>query len=150
MSFTPRLIAGLQVAIVVFSVFATGFAAAQAVVPIRAIRGANMIGMEDVTISEEADAPGAYRDVASVVGQEAKVTLYPGRPILKGQIGTPALVERNQLVKMIFAQGPLNISTDGRVLDRGGVGENVRVMNLSSRQVVTGSVQPNGTIKVAQ
>lgn len=126
------------------------FAQAQAVVPVRAIRGANMIGPEDVVVSEDKDAPGAYHDVENVVGQEAKVTLYPGRPILKGQIGTPAIIERNQLVKMIFAEGPLNIATEGRALDRGGVGETVRVMNLSSRQVVTGSVEPNGTIRVAR
>lgn len=80
--------------------------------------------------------------------QRSRFTLVD--PILKGQIGAPAIVERNQLVKMIYAEGPLNIATDGRTLDRGGPGDQIRVMNLSSRQVVTGSVAPNGTIRVAR
>jgi flagellar basal body P-ring formation protein FlgA len=123
---------------------------AQSVVAVRPIRGANMIGPDDVSIAKDKDAPGAYHDLSEVVGMEAKVTLYPNRPILKGQIGSPAIVERNALVKMIYAEGPLNISTEGRVLDRGGVGDMVRVMNLSSRQIVTGEIESNGTIRVAR
>jgi flagellar basal body P-ring formation protein FlgA len=125
-------------------------AEAQAVVPVRAVRGTHMIGPDDVAIAEDTDAPGAYHDLSEVVGLEAKVTLYPGRPILKGQVGAPAIVERNQLVRMIYAEGPLNIKTEGRVLDRGGVGDTVRVMNLSSRQIVTGDIEPDGTVRVAR
>ncbi|MCB1352115.1 MAG: flagellar basal body P-ring formation protein FlgA [Rhodobacteraceae bacterium] len=121
---------------------------AQAVVPVRAIRGTNIVGAEDVEIAKDKDLPGAIHALEDVVGQEAKVTLYPGRPILRGQVGAPALVERNAVVRMIYEQGPLNITADGRVLDRGGVGETVRVMNLSSRQIVAGTVEADGSVKV--
>jgi flagellar basal body P-ring formation protein FlgA len=124
-------------------------ALAGAVVPVRAIRGQSLIGPEDVELAD-LDAPGAIADPAAVVGREARVTLYPGRPILKGQVGAPALVERNQIVRMTFASGPLSISAEGRVLDRGGEGETVRVMNLSSRQVVSGEVTPDGSIEVVR
>lgn len=150
MPVTLRNCANAALAVLMAAALPVEFALAQAVVPIRAIRGAQVIGPEDVAIAEDKDAPGAYHDASAVVGQEAKVSLYPGRPILKGQIGAPAIVERNQLVKMIYAEGPLNIATDGRTLDRGGPGDQIRVMNLSSRQVVTGSVAPNGTIRVAR
>ena len=40
--------------------------------------------------------------------------------------------------------------TEGRAPDRGGVGEAVRVMNLTSRQIVSGTVAPDGSIKVGQ
>ncbi len=150
MTLRSRILTQAVLVVLMSAALPAEFAQAEAVVAVRAIRGSQMIGPEDVAVSEEADAPGAIRDPAAVIGQEAKVTLYPGRPILQGQIGTPAIVERNQLVKMIYSEGPLNIATDGRTLDRAGVGEMVRVMNLTSRQVVTGSVEPDGTIRVAR
>jgi flagellar basal body P-ring formation protein FlgA len=51
---------------------------------------------------------------------------------------------------MIYTEGPLNIMAEGRALDRAGPGELVRVMNLSSRQVVTGLVRGSGMIEVGQ
>ena len=37
---------------------------------------------------------------------EAKVALYPGRPILASQLGAPALVERNAVVRMAYRERP--------------------------------------------
>jgi len=128
---------------------AAEIAAAQAVVPLRAIRGQSVISAEDVTLSED-QVPGAFAALDAVIGREARVTLYPGRPILSGQIGAPALVERNQLVRMTYAEAGLSITADGRVLDRGGVGEIVRVMNLASRQIVSGTVTSAGTVEVGE
>ncbi len=76
------------------------------------------------------------------------MALYPGRPILVSQIRAPALVERNAVVRMSYATGPLEIVTEGRALERGAAGDPVRVMNLASRQTVTGTVSPDGSIKV--
>ena len=62
--------------------------------PVRAIRAQTVLAAEDLTLVEET-VPGAVAAVELVVGQEAKVALYPGRPILESQLGAPALVERN-------------------------------------------------------
>lgn len=124
-------------------------AEAGTVVPVRPIRGQSVLTAIDLTLSEE-ETPGALTSIEEAVGKEAKVTLYTGRPILASQLGAPALVERNQLVRMTYLDGPLSITTEGRALDRAGVGEEVRVMNLTSRQVVTGQVTPEGGVVVAR
>lgn len=126
---------------------AAGAVLAQAVVPVRAIRGQSLISAEDLEIGD-IDVPGAVTEIAAAAGLEARVTLYPGRPVMKSQIGAPALVERNQVVRMAFVEGGLSITTEGRVLDRAGVGESVRVMNLASRQIVSGTVAADGSIEV--
>lgn len=126
---------------------AAGAVLAQAVVPVRAIRGQSLISAEDLEIGDT-DVPGAVTEIAAAAGLEARVTLYPGRPVMKSQIGAPALVERNQVVRMAFVEGGLSITTEGRVLDRAGVGESVRVMNLASRQIVSGTVAADGSIEV--
>lgn len=119
------------------------------VAPVRAIRAQTVIAAADLALAED-DAPGAVQTIEAVAGLEARVTLYPGRPILASQVGPPAIVERNQVVRMVFSSGALAISADGRTLDRGGVGDRVRVMNLGSRQTVTGAVAADGSIEVGQ
>jgi flagella basal body P-ring formation protein FlgA len=131
------------------AVLAAGAVLAQSVQPVRAIRSRTLLTAEDLTLVEEA-VPGGVASIEEAAGREAKVVLYPGRPILLSQIGPPALVERNALVRMNYVDGPLRIATEGRALDRGGVGEAVRVMNLASRQTVTGTVAADGSIEVGQ
>ena len=130
-------------------VIAAGAVFAQSVTPVRAIRSQTILSAEDLALAETT-VPGAVAEIAAAVGREARVTLYPGRPILTSQIGAPALVERNQIVRMTYSEGALSIVTDGRALDRAGAGEMVRVMNLASRQTVTGTVAADGSIEVGQ
>ncbi len=122
---------------------------AGSVTPVRAIRSQTVLQPEDLALMEE-DVPGSVGAIEAAVGQEARVALYPGRAILAGQIGAPALVERNAVVRMSYASGVLHIVTEGRALDRGAAGEMVRVMNLASRQTVTGTVGADGTVEVGR
>lgn len=116
---------------------------------VRALRSKTVIEADDLTVTD-GRAPGGIGSIEEAVGMEAKVALYPGRPILLSQIGAPALVERNTLVKLTYMHGPLSIVTEGRALDRAAAGEVVRVMNLQSRQTVAGTVATDGSVEVGQ
>lgn len=131
------------------AVLAAGAVLAQSVEPVRAIRSRTVIAAEDLVLSSET-VPGALTMIQQAIGKEAKVALYPGRPIMPAQIGSPALVERNAIVRMTYFQGALRIVTEGRALDRAAAGAQVRVMNLASRQTVTGIVEEDGSIEVEE
>lgn len=131
------------------ALLAAGTVLADTIEVVRAIRAQSVLTADDLTVVE-GDVPGAVATIEAVAGKEAKVTLYPGRPILLAQVGAPALVERNALVRMNYARGPLHIVTDGRALDRGGAGEAIRVMNLASKQTVTGVVAADGSVEVGE
>jgi flagella basal body P-ring formation protein FlgA len=120
---------------------------ADSVVATRTIRAHAVIGPEDLTLVE-AILPGALGDPAAAIGLEARVAIYAGRPVGPDDVTAPALVERNQLVPLIYLSGGLQISTEGRALARGSEGEQVRVMNLGSRSTVSGRVGPDGAIYV--
>ena len=124
-----------------------GPALADIVVPTRTIRPGEVIAGTDLTLK-----PGTRDDVAGriddVIGQEARVALYAGRPIRLDDLGPPALIDRNQLVTLVFLRGGLAISAEGRALARGAEGDRIRVMNLSSRATVTGRVNADGTVVV--
>lgn len=115
--------------------------------PARTIRAREIIAPDDL-VMKSAEVPGALTDPARLVGQEARVALYAGRPIRPGDVVPPAVVDRNQPVTLVFDHGALIISTEGRALGRGAVGEVIRVMNLSSRTTVSGRVRSDGAIEV--
>ncbi|NKX36644.1 flagellar basal body P-ring formation protein FlgA [Rhodobacteraceae bacterium R_SAG4] len=122
-------------------------ALADILVPVRTIRAKEIIAAEDL-VFKNIEAPGALSSPNEIIGQEARIALYASRPIHAGDIGPPALVDRNDLVKLIFRHGGLEISTEGRSLGRGAEGELIRVMNLSSRTTVTGRIRADGNIEV--
>ena len=101
---------------------------AEILVPVRTIRAKEIISADDV-IWKSVILDGAIADLTDVVGQEARVALYPGRPIRRGDVGPPAIIDRNDVVVLVFAKGGLRIMAEGRSLGRGAAGDLIRVMN---------------------
>lgn len=122
-------------------------ALAESVVAARTIRAKALIQPEDLVVVD-AKLQGSIQDPATAVGLEARVTIYPGKPVRLVDLGPPTLVERNQLVTLVYLSDGLAIATEGRSLSRASEGEPVRVMNLGSRNTVTGRVGPDGTVYV--
>lgn len=129
--------------------FLAGQVAADTIVATRSIRPQQLITADDVRI-DPAVVEGAHASLGEVIGQEARVAIYAGRAVMMGYVGQPALVERNQMVELIFVHGGLRIAAEGRALARAGSGERIRVMNTDSRTVLFGTVTPNGTIVVSK
>jgi flagella basal body P-ring formation protein FlgA len=126
----------------------TGPALAETVVATRTIRPQEILAPADL-ILQPVVVPGGVSDPDLLIGQEARVALYAGRPVRAGDVGPPALVERNSLVSLIYSTSGLRISTEGRALDRAGPGEMVRVMNLASRTTVSARIGPDGAAYVS-
>lgn len=122
-------------------------AAADTVVPTRTLRAHTVISRADIEV-RPGSTPGTVSDPAALVGQETRVALYPGRPVRPGDVGPPAVIERNQIVRITYAAAGLSIVAEARSLARGGVGDRIRVMNLSSRTTLSGTIQPDGSIAV--
>lgn len=121
---------------------------AESVVPTRTIRASAMISETDVTLKSVKNM-NAFSRVMDVVGQEARTTLYAGRPILFDDVGPPAVIARNQIVMLRYTASGLMIITEGRSLQRGGIGDRIRIMNLDSRATLFGQVQADGSVRVS-
>lgn len=139
----------MQKATYILVLFAALPASADIVVPSRTVRAGDLITIENVRQIAGQNFDG-FDQIRDVLGQEARTALYANRAILFDQIGPPALIERNQIVQIRFAGSSLMISTEGRALERGGVGDRVRIMNLTSRTTLFGYVQPDGHVAVSQ
>ena len=121
---------------------------ADSIVATRIIRAQSIV-TEDAISFSMSNFEGAIVNPSEVLGLEARTTIYPGRPIRHDDVGPPALIERNEIVTLIYTSNGLSILTEGRSLSRAAAGERARVMNLSSRKSVSGIVRPDGSVMVA-
>jgi flagella basal body P-ring formation protein FlgA len=113
----------------------------------RTIRPGEILGRADLATTRT-DAQGALALPEEALGLAARRMLVPGRPIMPGDLAAPLLVRRNGHVALVYQSGALTIRAEGRALSDGAAGDEVRVMNLASRQTVGGTVLPDGTIDV--
>ena len=118
------------------------------IVAARTIRSQSILTARDINQIEQ-DIQGTYISPEEVIGMEARVVLYAGRPIRIEDIGPPAIIERNQIVVLLYSAGVLTIATEARALARAGIGDRIRVMNLSSRSTVSGFVREDGSVSVS-
>lgn len=120
---------------------------AETLVAARTIRPREVIGPSDVHVAP-GSRPGALTEPARAIGREAKWTIYEGRAIADGDLIPAAVVERNQIVELVYESSSLSIRAEGRALGRGAIGSRVRVMNLGSRNTVSGTVSAPGQVLV--
>lgn len=93
-----------------------------------------------LTLRDGEPDPGVLSSRAAAIGLESRVSLFQGRPIRASDLGPPTLIQRNAIVSLVFRRGTLSIHTEGRALDKGGMGDRIRVMNLDSRRTVFATV----------
>jgi flagellar basal body P-ring formation protein FlgA len=128
---------------------ATAPALADIVVPVRTIPAGQIIGLDDL-LRREGNVQGAIGDPDQILGMEARIALYAGRPIRQADVGQPAVIERNQIVPLVYTGDGLHITTEGRALDRAGPGDVIRVMNMTSRNTVTAWAGADGAAYVSR
>jgi flagella basal body P-ring formation protein FlgA len=120
------------------------------VVPLRTIPVGSILRAKDVALQPTPDLPPAdmAQSLAAVIGQQAQRNLYANRPIRMGEIGPITLVDRNSRVTLRFRHGPIQLTTVGRAMEAGGLGQSIRVMNLDSRRTIYGRIAKPGVVDV--
>lgn len=83
-----------------------------------------------------------------LVGKVARKTLLPGQPILVSAVNEPDLIQRGVAVPIVYDTGALVITAKGIPMEAGRSGDFVKVRNIDSGIIVTGTVLANGSIQV--
>jgi flagella basal body P-ring formation protein FlgA len=112
----------------------------------------HQIIMQDDVCLEKRDLakvpPGAITEVNEAVGLRLKRTVGVGTVLRGTMMDKPPLVNRGDVVKLLIETESLRITTLGRVDERGGLGDTVRVINLDSKRRVYGRVVDGRTVRV--
>ena len=92
---------------------------------------------------------GGYVDkVNELVGQSPRRPLRIGEPVRSADLGRPEVVSRNGLVTMVAQVPGMVLTTTGRALDAGGVGDVIQVMNLQSKKKVQATITGPDQVEV--
>ncbi|NOX94409.1 MAG: flagellar basal body P-ring formation protein FlgA [Alphaproteobacteria bacterium] len=119
-------------------------AAAAELVAARNIRAGAVITASDIVSPEDVYA---MRRAVNIIGLEVRRTVYRGQPLHEEALQQPTLVKRNAIVQMEFSKGSMNISAEGRALDKGAMGDRIRVMNLISKRIVVATVSGSDSVR---
>jgi len=93
---------------------------------------------------------GGYAAVTNqVLGMVTTRTLLPGRTIPVAALREAWAVVRGKPASLVFNGGGLTITAIGTPLENAAVGDFIRVRNIESGVIVSGTVMDNGTIQVA-
>ncbi|EHH09807.1 flagella basal body P-ring formation protein FlgA [Mesorhizobium amorphae] len=106
--------------------------------------------LKQVTLLPGKHKPDAVATRAEELqGKVAKRTLLPGRYIPTAAIRDAWLVEQGAAVQIYFTAGGLTISASGVTLQPGAAGDLVKVRNVDSGKIISGTVMADGTIRVS-
>jgi len=81
-------------------------------------------------------------------GKVARRTLLPGRYIPVNSVREAWLVEQGAAVQAVFIAGGLTISATAVTLQPGAAGDRVKVRNVDTGKVFSGTVMADGSIRV--
>jgi len=108
-----------------------------------------LAALKEVTLAPGRHKPDAVATTApELTGKVAKRTLLPGRYIPVAALREAWLVEQGAPVQVYFVSGPLTISATAVTLQPGAAGDLVKVRNVDSGKVFSGTVMADGTIRV--
>jgi flagella basal body P-ring formation protein FlgA len=131
----------------------TGRAYATMDVPVlaRAIpAGTEITGNDIEWISHRSDRlrPDAVLDPDAIIGHEARRALRPGEPLRSYDLQRPLMVERGELVTLLFEAPGIQLSVRARAMQDASDGEVARFVNLQSNRTVEALVDGPGRARV--
>jgi flagella basal body P-ring formation protein FlgA len=107
---------------------------------------------DDITFMtmDEADLVGnVAMDLESIVGQITRLALRSGQPVRTHAIAKAVAVERGQLVTVLWSVTSINLTAQGHAMEKGAVGDLIRVTNTKSNQTVLAEILDSRTVRVA-
>lgn len=116
-----------------------------------ALRNGDIIRAQDiVTVEARASdvAANVVLDATRLVGMTPRKGVNAHKPLTESDLMMPEMVKKGESVTMTLSTGILNLTAQGKALETGAVGDIVRVLNISSNQVIEGTVTAPRTITV--
>jgi len=95
-------------------------------------------------------AGAVLADPSQAVGRVARRTLPAGTLLSAGDLVAQRLIRRGDNVALVSRNGGVEVRVSGRALADAGETERVSVENLSSRKIVQGRVEADGTVVVSR
>jgi flagella basal body P-ring formation protein FlgA len=83
-----------------------------------------------------------------LIGMTPRRGLGALKPIASSDVTSPVVVKKGEIVTMVLQNSEMTLTTQGKALESGAVGETVRIVNPSSGQSVEGIVTAVKTVSI--
>ncbi len=120
-------------------------------VPARTVGRGDTIDKRDIKwIRVRADRimPDTVLKPEDLVGMSAKRSLRTEAMVRLSDVERPVLVTRGSLVTVNLAYGPMALSAQGKALEKGAMGDTIRIINTRSKTVFEGVVTGPGRARI--
>lgn len=110
-----------------------------------------IIGSQDIhmiEIRQDAVKDGMIVNADQLIGMTPRRMITAGHPVSSIDIAAPRSVERGDLVTMVFREGPLVLTAQGKAMQHGATGETIRVVNTSSNKTIEAVVTASKEVTV--
>jgi flagella basal body P-ring formation protein FlgA len=92
--------------------------------------------------------PDAVPASREIVGLEVKRRLFNGRILTSHDIGARSAVKSSSQVEVIWKVAGLSLELQGRALEDGALGDEIRVLNPMSSRTIRGTVVGDGMVEM--
>lgn len=120
------------------------------VVPAHDIARGDVIGEADLvytTVDGNALMSGIATSMDEIKGMQARRVLNAGQPLRNADVRRPIVVNKGQVVTMVFTAPGVEVTATGRAMTEGGIGDTVTIQNPASYRMISATVTAPGTVR---
>ena len=88
-------------------------------------------------------------EIDDAIGMELRRPLRAGQAIRSRDLKKPVLVGRGDLVLLELKTQAMFLTSRGKALEDGSLGENIRIENMQSKRTITGTVVGHRTVQIS-
>jgi len=122
-------------------------------VPTRRVEPGEILTVHDLQLLEMPWArlsSFAVTDQVDLVGMQVRRALLAGRAVARKSVSPPLVVTRGEKVTIELRYGGLSLTARGRALSDAYLGQDIRVVNLSSNKAINAVATADGRVEVIQ
>jgi flagella basal body P-ring formation protein FlgA len=116
----------------------------------RTLARGDVVRSTDVAMERrpKVEAAGEAISAEQVVGLAAKRAMRAGQVVRAGDLSKPEVVQRDELVTIVYEVPGILLTMRGKVLEAGAVGDLVNVINVQSKRTVQAKVIGPGRVAI--
>lgn len=108
---------------------------------------ADMLEWRDVPQRQAGSS--SLHDESQVIGMAARRALRPGQALRAGDLQQPVVLQRGDIVNMVYDSPGLRLTTAARALEDGALGQTIAISNLRSKRTVYAVVEAPNVVRVS-
>ncbi|MCB9728879.1 MAG: flagellar basal body P-ring formation protein FlgA [Deltaproteobacteria bacterium] len=119
-----------------------------ALIAVQPLERGRTIAPDDVAVALRPLRPGLLTEGGAAVGKAPRRDFRAGEALDDAWLVAPSVVQRGDSVEVLIADGALSVRARGETLERGAVGELVRLRVGATGRIVRGRVVDATTVEV--